>query len=99
MALDKETPLEDVVRAIEIYSGLTKEEVERRIDEVHQDPGYPYKEKIFTAMAYSRHEFDIPTGYWSEVCELGRKLTNDDVTAFKLREKGYKIGFPEPTKS
>lgn len=75
--------MDQVLRAIQIYSGLEAPEIERRVTHAHGTRRFPYANKLVTAMRYGDVEFGVPCYFCAEIAEAGRRLTDGEVATLR----------------
>ncbi len=84
--MNRDPTMDEIVQAIQIYSGLSSEEIEQVIKQEHERSSY--NSALDTALVYGTLTYHIPTHLYPDVCELGRKLRDDEVTVLRIRDKG-----------
>src|SRR3989338_3863798 len=78
----------NAIHAIHIYSGLQKKEIVRQVREARGTPAYPYSSFFMTAARWGDINYNVPTRYHEEICELGRRLTDTEEECLRLRNRG-----------
>ncbi|MBI4176168.1 MAG: hypothetical protein HY518_03110 [Candidatus Aenigmarchaeota archaeon] len=91
----REPTIEDVVRAIQIYSDvpITRENIETSVSESVSSGAY--RSVRDACIVYYAGHLGLPSSYIPEICALGRRLNQFELEALNLREKVRENGIAD----
>lgn len=91
--MKRDPTMEEIIKAISIYSGLSEAAAEKEIRGNIQDwvksGGYTCPE--VAVITYASLHYSIPPKFYVEISKLGRKLTEEEVEVLNLRNKGFDV--------